>query len=257
MMVRVLNIPLHDRGPAAAVAQIVDICEGDSPRLNRCVSATSAHGLVHAMREPAFGDLLRGFYCNVPDGMPGVWLGKLKGAAAMARCRGPDLFRDVLVATRAGSTRHYLCGGVEGVAEKLRAACARNLDNRNVVGTHCPPFRDLTDDECRALADDVNAKGTDILWIGISTPKQEHLARRLSAHTNVHFLITVGAAFDVHIGKTREAPRFMQRMGLEWAFRLCMDPGRLGRRYLQVVPLFLLYGSRDLVQHVLDRGTSQ
>jgi N-acetylglucosaminyldiphosphoundecaprenol N-acetyl-beta-D-mannosaminyltransferase len=254
-MVSVLNIPLHDRGLADAVGQIVGVCESQVNKLNRCVSATGAHGMVHAMRHPRFGAILREFYCNLPDGMPGVWVGRIKGAAAMDRCYGPDFFRDVLVATRHSTVRHYLCGGKEGVADELKAACARKFGNRNIVGTYCPPFREMSDDECRLLAHDINAQRTDILWIGISTPKQEYFAHRMAAYTNVHFLVTVGAAFDFHIGKIRQAPRFVQRMGLEWLFRLGMEPRRLYQRYLEIVPLFILYNGMELINHVLRRST--
>ena len=245
-MVDVLGIPLYDRGLARAVADAAATCTGGARRLNRCVSATGAHGLVLAQRDAAFAAVLRACHWNLPDGMPGVWIGRLKGAKAMDRCYGPEFFRRVLTATREQPVRHFLCGGNEGVADELRAVCAHQFGNPGVVGTHCPPFRTLTDAEVQTIAERANALAVDIVWIGISTPKQETLARRLAAYLDAHFIVTVGAAFDFHTGRTRQAPAVVQRMGLEWLFRLCLEPRRLYKRYLQVVPMFIFYNLREL-----------
>ena len=110
----------------------------------------------------------------------------------------------------------------------------------NVVGCFTPPFREMSDEEYRQLAEQINSLEVDIVWIGISTPKQERFAVRLAQYTQVHFICTVGAAFDFHTDRVREAPRWMQQHGLEWFFRLITEPRRLWRRYIKVVPLFIL-----------------
>jgi N-acetylglucosaminyldiphosphoundecaprenol N-acetyl-beta-D-mannosaminyltransferase len=110
----------------------------------------------------------------------------------------------------------------------------------------------MTDNELKLLAEDINSKNTDIVWIGLSTPKQEIFAYRLSKYTNVHFLCTVGAAFDFHIGAVRQAPPVLQKMGLEWLFRLIMEPKRLFGRYLVIVPLFLYYGIFDIITYKIN-----
>lgn len=252
-MVEVLNIPLYDRSLTLAVAEAVEVCASGGDKNSLCISATGAHGMVSAQKHPEFARILQEFYCNLPDGMPGVWVGRLKGAREMGRCYGPDFFRDMMVATRDQSFRHYFCGGKEGVADELKDACADKFGNQNVVGTYCPPFREMNDDECRALASDINEKGTDILWIGISTPKQEIFAHRMAKYLKVHFIVTVGAAFDFHIGKVRQAPGLLQQMGLEWLFRLCMEPKRLYRRYFEIVPLFILYNLIELFKTRVKR----
>ncbi len=99
----------------------------------------------------------------------------------------------------------------------------------------------------RIWAADHRGTHADIVWVGLSTPKQELFARELSAHVKVRFIITVGAAFDIHTGRLRQAPLFIQRLGLEWLFRLAMEPRRLWRRYFRVVPLFLVYSIADLL----------
>jgi N-acetylglucosaminyldiphosphoundecaprenol N-acetyl-beta-D-mannosaminyltransferase len=246
-LIKVLNIPLFDQGLEIAVSDVVSVCISDQPKENRCISATGAHGLVYAHKNPEFANTLHNFHINLPDGMPGVWVGRLKGASEMKRCYGPEFFRELIIATKDLQIRHYFCGGKSGVAEELKEVCLKKYGNPNVVGTFCPPFRELSESECRNLANDINEKKTDILWIGISTPKQEKLARRLSQYTNVHFLATVGAAFDFHLGKVQQAPRFIQQLGLEWFFRLCIEPRRLYKRYLEIVPCFIYYNLKEFL----------
>ena len=127
--------------------------------------------------------------------------------------------------------------------------------NRNVVGTFSPPFREMTDNELKELAKDINSRKTNIVWIGLSTPKQEKFAYRLSKFTNVHFICTVGAAFDFHTGKVKQAPPFIQKLGLEWFFRLLMEPKRLWKRYFEIVPLFIWYNFLEFIKGDFFKNT--
>lgn len=245
-MIKVLNIPLYDNTLVSAVDGVIKICREEDKK-NRCVSTTGAHGLVYSKENKEFADILKSFYWNLPDGMPGVLAGWLKGAKKMERCYGPDFFRDVLIASANTEIKHYFCGGKEGVPEELKEACGKKFSNFNIVGTYSPPFREMTDEELKELADEINSKNTDIVWIGISTPKQEIFAKRLSGFTKVHFIIPVGAAFDFHTDRVKQAPKWMQKMALEWFFRLCVEPGRLYRRYLKIVPFFIYYNLVELL----------
>lgn len=242
---KILHINLFDAGLDAAVRACLDACAPNLPRENRCVSATDAHGLVTAYRQPEFRALLESFHWVLPDGMPSVWLGKLKGATGMTRCYGPDFFKRILSESAEQPVTHFFCGGKEGVADQLKAAVARKWDNRRVVGTYCPPFREMSDGELKKLAETINQSGANIVWIGLGSPKQERFAQRLARYTNVNFLVTVGAAFDFHTDRVAQAPAWMQRLSLEWAFRLAMEPKRLASRYVKVVPLFILYNLKE------------
>lgn len=243
--VNVLDIPIFN-GSIDDATEILLQAKKTGVKSNRCISATGAHGLVTARRDPSFRKVLKSFYINLPDGMPGVWVGRLKGAKRIERCYGPDFFEDVMKKTANTEIRHYFCGGKETVPESLQKACAVKFGNNNIYGTYSPPFRELAEDEIKELADDINSRNTDVVWIGISTPKQEKFALRLSKYCNVHFLITVGAAFDFHIGNVRQAPRILQRNGLEWLFRLCVEPKRLWKRYFEIVPLFIYYNFTNI-----------
>ncbi len=115
-----------------------------------------------------------------------------------------------------------------------------------MAGTYAPPFRDLTDEEDDAVIEMINAANPDVLWVGLGSPKQDYWMARHRDRLNVPVMIGVGAAFDMHTGRIPQAPRWMQRSGLEWLFRLAAEPGRLWRRYLIYNPLFMLYMALQL-----------
>ena len=239
--VPVIGVPLFVGDIPSIARRVVDSVVEGTVEDTRLVTATAAHGLVHAQTDPEFMQLLREFDVVLPDGMPSVWVGRLKGARDMQRCYGPGFFAEMMRVSADEPVRHYLCGGKEGVAEELKAACAEKFGNERVVGTHCPPFRPLTGEEYRALGRDIDDAGADIVWIGISTPKQERFAAELAPHTEASYIVTVGAAFDFHSGRVRQAPSWIQHSGLEWLFRTLMEPRRLWRRQVRVVPGFLYY----------------
>lgn len=246
-MAEILGISLYNNNIHSAVEQVVTVATSKENRTNRCISATGAHGIVYAYKKLEFKKVLNSFYMNLPDGMPGVWVGNLKGEKKMRRCYGPDFFKEVMMVTSNLPIKHFLCGGKEGVADELRKSCLLKFKNNNVVGTFSPPFREMTDEEMFNLGNEINATGADIVWIGLSTPKQEIFASRLALFTNVHFIVTVGAAFDFHTDRVKSAPRWMQVAGLEWFFRLMVEPQRLFRRYAEIVPLFIYYNLREFI----------
>jgi N-acetylglucosaminyldiphosphoundecaprenol N-acetyl-beta-D-mannosaminyltransferase len=168
--------------------------------------------------------------------MPLVWL----GPRGVERVYGPDLMLAVCDAGRAIGLRHYFYGGSPDVAQTL----AQNLELRFpglvIASTFTPPFRELNTSEFAALQADVARTRPDVIWVGLSTPKQERFMAAHAESLQTGLLIGVGAAFDFHSGRIRQAPRWIQRSGFEWLFRLCMEPRRLGPRYLKTNPLFLL-----------------
>ena len=200
------------------------------------ICVTTVHGVSEARANEDFRAILNRSYLTTPDGMPLVWLGP-KG---VERVYGPDLLLAACDAGRAAGLRHYFYGGAPGVAEELRRRLTARFPGLEVVGTFTPPFRPLTAEEFGALQADVARAQPDVIWVGVGTPKQE---RFMAAHAGVletGLLIGVGAAFDFHSGRVRQAPRWMQRSGLEWLSRLAMEPRRLGPRYLVTNPLFVL-----------------
>lgn len=255
-MIKVLDVKLYDAGLDSAVSETIRQCDPAMPRQNHCISATGAHGLVTAFKEPAFKSVLDSFYWNLPDGMPGVWVGRRKGATQMTRCYGPDFFKQVMTNSASQPIRHFLCGGQEGVAEELKASVGTKFANFQVVGTFCPPFREMSDQEFMDLARMINESGANIVWIGLSTPKQERFARRLAQWVDVNFIVTVGAAFDFHTDRVVQAPGWMQKNSLEWFFRLMTEPKRLYRRYLEIVPMFIYLNLKEVFSPVKQTTAS-
>ena len=206
---------------------------------NHLVSATSVHGIVYANKNLSFKNTLNNFYCNLPDGMPLTWIGYLKGCKQMTRCTGLDTFQTVMYSSAKHKIKHFFCGGKEGIAIELQKASAIKLGNSNVVGTFSPPFREMTQEEFKNLGTLINSSGANLVWIGLSTPKQEVFAMELSKYIKVNYIITVGAVFDFFTNNLQRAPLWIQKIGLEWLYRLCKEPKRLFKRYAEIVPMFI------------------
>ncbi len=242
--VDILDIPIFNGDENEFIDHIVSTSRS---KFSRCISASGGHGLIFSKENPFFKDILKGFYLNLPDGMPLVWIGKLKGAKKIKRCYGPDIFKNIIRMSVGKDIRHFLCGGKPGIAEKLQNTCEDQFGNIKICGTYSPPFKDLTEEEIQDVAKLIDFKQTDILWIGLGTPKQEIFANRISKYLQCGYIITVGAAFDFHTGSIKQAPKILQQSGLEWFFRLIMEPKRLWKRYLNIVPKFLSYSLVDLI----------
>ena len=202
------------------------------------VCVTGVHGVSEAQRDTGFRRILNAAFLNTTDGMPLVWLGRHYVGDEVDRVYGPDLMLELFAATQGGEVSHFLYGGAPGVADDLKAKLEARVPGVRIVGTFTPPFRPLDEVEERALIDVVRERKPDLMWIGLSTPKQERFMAEYLPKLDTNVMLGVGAAFDFHSGRVRQAPRWMQRSGLEWFHRLCADPRRLARRYLVNNPLF-------------------
>ncbi|GIJ44473.1 UDP-N-acetyl-D-mannosaminuronic acid transferase [Virgisporangium aliadipatigenens] len=208
------------------------------------VCVTGVHGVMESQRD---ADLLRIHNesgLTTPDGMPMVWAGKKAGAEWMSRVYGPDLMLAVLTLAAERGWSSFLYGGNEGVADTLAEKLTARIPGLRIAGTYCPPFRPLTPEEDADVVDRINKSGAQLVWVGLSTPKQE---RWMAAHVGLldaAALFGVGAAFDFHAGLVPQAPGWMQRNGLEWFYRLCKEPRRLWKRYFRNNPAFVAKISR-------------
>jgi N-acetylglucosaminyldiphosphoundecaprenol N-acetyl-beta-D-mannosaminyltransferase len=204
------------------------------------VAVTGVHGVSEAQNDPEFRRILNSAFLNTPDGMPMTWVGRLQGFRSIDRVYGPDLMLKICQATQNGEVRHFLYGGAPGVAEALEKALVQRFPGICVCGCYTPPFRPLNTEEEEALKTQLVSCKPDILWVGLSTPKQEKFMAAYHDELTATIMIGVGAAFDILAGRKRQAPRWMQRSGLEWLFRLAQEPRRLWKRYLVNNPLFVL-----------------
>ena len=203
------------------------------------VCVTGVHGVMESQRDAELKRIHNDAGMVVPDGMPLVWIARRRGYRFVDRVYGPDLMLAFCAASERAGHRHFLYGGAEGVPELLRDRLVERFPALQVVGTWSPPFRPLTEVEDREVVQRITDSGADVVWVGLSTPKQE---RWMSAHVGriPAVLLGVGAAFDFHAGLKKQAPPWMQRAGMEWFYRMVSEPRRLGPRYLRNNPEFLL-----------------
>ena len=204
------------------------------------VAFTGVHGVMEAQDSTEVREVLSGVSVCVPDGMPLVVIGRsVHGVKSMDRCYGPDFMLAMMEHSLTRGYRHFFFGGTEGVADDLQRAMEARFPGLRVVGTHTPPFRPLTEAELDVLDDRLKALKPDCFWVGISTPKQERFMYENLQRLSVSTMFGVGAAFDFHTGRVKQAPRWMQRMCLEWLYRACSEPRRLMGRYLKNNPRFM------------------
>ena len=203
------------------------------------VTVTGVHGVSESQADATLRDIHNASFLSTPDGMPMVWMGKLAGSRVISRVYGPDMMMLVMKEGIAHGWRHFLFGGGDGVAGKLKSALEAKLPGIAIVGTFTPPFRPLDAPEEAALERQVAEARPDCFWVGLSTPKQERFMAAYLPRLDTTLMFGVGAAFDFHAGTVRQAPPWVQRAGFEWLFRLLADPKRLWKRYLKNNPLFL------------------
>jgi N-acetylglucosaminyldiphosphoundecaprenol N-acetyl-beta-D-mannosaminyltransferase len=203
------------------------------------VCVTGVHGVMECQRDPELRRIHNESGLTTPDGMPMVWAGRYAGAR-ISRVYGPDLMLALCGLAEERGWSHYFYGGREGIPERLTDRLRDRFARLRVVGTHSPPFRTLTDEEDAALVDSINHAAPDIVWVGLSTPKQERWMASHAGRLRAPVLVGVGAAFDIHAGTLLQAPRWMQRSGLEWAYRVFREPRRLWKRYLVNNPRFVV-----------------
>jgi N-acetylglucosaminyldiphosphoundecaprenol N-acetyl-beta-D-mannosaminyltransferase len=221
------------------------------------ITVTGMHGIMESHHDSYFKAILEKADLVVPDGMPLVWLGRLRGHPLKRRVYGPELMKTFCQETGA-QYRHFLYGGASEVPGQLAEQLHRRYGTR-VVGTYSPPFRPLTPSEEHHVTTLIRMAAPDLLWIGLSTPKQERWMAEYRQALNVPVMIGVGAAFDFLIGRVAQAPPWMQEHGLEWFFRLVHEPRRLWRRYLIYGSAFLwnvtleLLGIKDFSAGTCDR----
>lgn len=216
------------------------MCRAAARRQAQYVCVTGVHGVMEAQKDARFMEIQNRSALTVPDGMPLVWVGKLRGHETIERVYGPDLMLAVCRLSQFSGHTHFLFGGKPGVAQQLRAVLEKRFPGLAVVGAYTPPFRPMNAAEQAELIAAVNRSQPDFLWVGLSTPKQERFMAEYAGRLRAGLMIGVGAAFDIHTGNLKDSPGFLKQAGLQWLHRLFQEPRRLWKRYLVNNPKFLL-----------------
>ena len=197
------------------------------------VILTCVDSLVNAQKNQLFKQICNRSYLSLPDGAPLVWIARSRGIKKInTNTRGAAFMYKFIEKTCEKKYRHFLFGGKEGIAEQLKQVLENGFPQVKIVGTYCPPFRQLTREEDSKICEIINSSKADIVWVGLGAPKQEYWMHNHKDKLNVSMMIGVGAAFDFLSGNKKEAPFWMQKVGLEWFWRLMKEPKRLWKRYL-------------------------
>jgi N-acetylglucosaminyldiphosphoundecaprenol N-acetyl-beta-D-mannosaminyltransferase len=213
----------------------------------RYITVTGMHGVMEAHHSAKFRTVLDDADMIVPDGMPLVWISRLRGCGLQRRVYGPELMLRFCQETAGHGYRHFIYGGDAGVPEQLAARLEVLCPGIRIVGMHAPPFRPLTSEEDAAAVDMVNRAAPDVLWVGLGTPKQDRWMHEHRDRLRVPVMVGVGAAFDFLAERKKQAPAWIQEHGLEWLFRLLQEPRRLWKRYLVDGPEFVALSVLELL----------
>ena len=242
-MTSVLDININETSYADVTKQIQFWAQdGES----RAVYATSVHGVMEAHDAAEFREVLHRANLITPDGMPLVWMLRLKGVRSQQRIYGPTLMLKILEMAAREKIPVGFYGGEPGTLEQLVARIKTACPSLQVSYAHSPPFRPLDDEETKEIRQRIISSGTRILFVGLGCPRQEKWIDAQHGYIPA-VMIGVGAAFDFHAGVKSQAPVWMQMIGLEWLFRLLTEPRRLWKRYLKHIPRFIILAIADVL----------
>jgi N-acetylglucosaminyldiphosphoundecaprenol N-acetyl-beta-D-mannosaminyltransferase len=203
------------------------------------ICMAGVHGIMEAQRDAEVRQAFADSMMTLPDGRPTVWVGRWQRHKRMQQVTGPNLMMEVFRRREFAGYSHFLYGGKEGVARELAAKLRAEFPWARITGTYTPPFRDLTGAESRELRQRVRRLKPEIIWVGISTPRQEMFMRSYLPLLETTLMFGVGAAFDFHTGRIKDCSEWVKQAGLQWLHRLMQDPCRLWWRYLRNNPAFM------------------
>ncbi len=252
MMMNILGVHVSPTSYSTATTQIRTWVEAGE---SRSINATGVHGVMEAHDSPDFRKILNCSDMNTPDGMPLVWMLRLKGVKDQMRVYGPTLMLHVLEMAGRELIPVGFYGGDTDVMDKLVKTMETKYPGLNIAYSYSPPFRALSSEEDNEVCINIQKSRIRILFVGLGCPKQEiWMAEHKGKLPAV--MLGVGAAFDFLAGRKPQAPKWMQAIGLEWLFRLMHEPRRLARRYLYNNPRFVLLALADLLG-ILGKGKKE
>ena len=227
-----------------ALARVADALNS---RKKGYVCFTNVHGVMEAQRDPTLENIYAGAMLAAPDGMPTVWVGWHQGYKNMKRVAGPDLMFEVISREEFRGYSHFLCGGKDGIAQELRDQLIVRCPEVQIIGAYTPPFGPMSQAQEKEFVAVIDRLKPDIIWVGISTPKQERFMAHYLPMLDTTLMFGVGAAFDFHTGRITDCADWIKKAGLQWLHRLTQDPKHLWKRYLRNNPTFVFYTVLQLV----------
>ena len=233
---RIINVKLDEVNLHDTIDIISSWIVNKSPNY---ICHVPAHAIMSCYEAPELLDIYNSSGLNVPDGMSIVWIMKMAGYKNVDRVYGPDLLLKMCENGLANGIRHYFYGGSPQALEKMIQNIRNMFPGINIVGYNSPPFRELKDYEQEELNAQIIKSNADIVWVGLGSPKQEAWMKQNIKRINGPVMIGVGAAFDFISGNKPQAPKLIQKIGMEWLFRWFSEPRRLFKRYIINYPRFV------------------
>lgn len=211
--------------------EVKDFICNDIDRLSgEYICVSNVHTTVMSYEQPKYRNVQNSAILRLPDGRPLSLIAKKRGHKEAERVTGPDLMEELFKFQ--SNVKHYFYGSTPETLELLKKELTEKYPNLDIVGMYSPPFRKLTEEEDNDIINMINDSKADIVWVGLGAPKQENWMYDHKNKINA-LMIGVGAGFDYHAQKIKRAPKWMQRLSLEWLYRLCQEPKRLFSRYMK------------------------
>ena len=241
--INILGTPVARVDYESAFEIVQDLARESRPT---AVCPANTHILSEARHDPEFARVMSKFDLVLPDGMPVVWAMNLRGAGLSDRVYGPYFMKYVLERTPK-PWRHFFFGDTDEVLEAVKRAAVQLQPNIEIVGAISPPFRAWTESDEAQFAETINAAAPDFVWVALAGGRMEQWIAANQSRYHRGVFLAVGDALTLLSGRRRFAPRWMQRLGLTWLFRMLKEPRRLGPRYLRYNSLFVFYLLRDWI----------
>ena len=239
--INILGTPVARVTYASAFEIAQDLARESRPT---AICPANTHILAEARNDPEFARVMSKFDLVIPDGMPVVWALNMRGAGLSDRVYGPYFMKYVLERTPR-PWRHFFFGDTEEVLEALERSAVQLQPNIDIVGAISPPFRAWSESDEAQFAQIINAAAPDFVWVALAGGRMEQWIAGNQSRYHRGVFLAVGDAFTLISGQRPFAPRWMQRLGLTWLFRLLAEPRRLGSRYFRYNSMFVYYFVRD------------
>lgn len=240
--ISLLDVPISRVNPVIAAGQI---CQWVTKQYRTYVCVAPVSTLVDAKLNPQYMSVVKAAGMVTPDGMPVVWLAQARGCRDIARTYGPDLMQEVCKQGQKTGLRHFFYGSTRDTLEKLQKRLMAMYPHILIAGSFAPGFQEDFEFKDQEAIDRINQTQADILWVGLGSPKQDFWMCHHRPWLNVPVIVGAGAAFDFLSGVKPQAPKWVQKSGLEWLFRLISEPRRLWKRYLVGNSLFIYFLLKD------------
>lgn len=248
-------------GLPVAVTTYVDAIQWISEHARKgdrayAVEAANTHVAALARHEKDFGAVMAKFDFICPDGMPLIWSINrklVKEDKLTDRVYGPTLMLKCIEASEGQSDlKHFLLGGSQSTLDKLTDKFSKENPEAIITGVYSPPFGDWPQEEFDKICGLIKASGANHIWVGLGCPKQERWIAKHKEDLPAGCYFGIGAAFAFHAGEVKQAPEWIQKYALEWAYRLCKEPRRLFKRYFTYNSLFIYYKLKDKVKSTMS-----